>query len=392
VTISLEKWKPIFPVLTCFWLIVSCSTDDDPNPSLKLVQERDILPDNELAHRPDVVAIDNLLYLAYAAESQSGLGFKLLRLDSDANPSGDSFELYSASGLPTDIRVSQGEDGFWSAFETLDMPPPDACGKHILNAADYTITADGIELAAYETGLASGCPTTPDFMQHPPPANELPTNPKAVDDPTPLYLAGDYYILLRAWSLSNEQYYSSVQHVLRYDQDFNLLSQCLLDLGSVFAWQRFVLSQNSLLRIEEQVFLIAGIQDGPPLPEYNSDIYALALTADLCAPAGQLIPLVQNERYTTRVTASHYADGRLYLNYLVKDTNMNSQNDQGYLAVFEVDHTVVPYKFSLLSEIIFQEQGVQDSHSSFALLDDKVYVFYQGETERILLKVFEWSI
>lgn len=332
--------------------------------SLELLSQRDVTPAGSPANRPDVTLVGGELWLAY---NTGGRGLRLQRYDTALVAQGAATELVAAQGeLATDVRVGRSGELFWYAAETVSMP--DDCSHHFLNAAVYQPTTPPAQKLA-ATHLATGCPTSPAFIQQP---SALPTKPEAVDDPTPFFHRGTRYVLTRAWPLAKP-----VHHLRRLDEQLAVAAETLLDTSALVPNRQ--LGQNVLLHIDGKPFLVGGFQSGPPMPPNTSELYALELTDDLQGFAGAAIRLSVPATYAYRVTRARHVNGTLILNYV----DMQPQTTREYLALFDVRNG-----FAFLSQMQVQDHQVVDNHSSFEVLDDRLVLFQQQDGEKLSMKAF----
>jgi len=325
--------------------------------------------------RPEVIVIDNRIFFAFQVADT----FKLVELNEDLSYKSPVYDIFSGPDTrdPHDIRLATDGTNLWYAFETVIKRIMSTCDGHFLNIAKYDISGDKPNLENYELDIAKGCPTSKEAYMNPP--EQIPENPEAVDDPAPIFHNGKYVVLTRAWE-------GGVQHIRTFDQEFNMIEDFTLDLSLIIGNRR--LSQNALVDVEGQLYLIGGLSVGSPgNPHSDSEIYAIPLTNDLHSVAGDIIPLVKHpDKFYTKVNAARYTDGRLYINYaLVKDGNQFH-----HLGVFDVNNN-----FSSLTQIQFQDVSFEFNHASIEVFRDRVYVFYnEGETtgnSDVLGQVFEWA-
>ena len=363
---------------TC--LVWGCHTTEASEPpafALVQIDAQNVTPIGRNGFRPDVVTIQDTLYLAY--NDAAARGFRLIRLREDLTTVEPVVDLYSARApidFPTDIRVAAGAPNtFWSAFETV---VPDAtstaCDERWVNAAIYDAAGAEPSLSASAVDLITGCP--------PPNAGAsraLIYNNPVADDPTPFYHQGSYYVMARSAM-------GPMLHFHSYDAALQETENFIVDLEPTIGDQN--ISQNTLISIEGQVYLIAGVASGPPvIPTSTSQLLAIPLAADLRSVAGAVVELLTDPtQYNTRSTSAIYDDGRLYTNGLDSwaDAGDGTTTTAGYLHVFDVAGG-----FSVLERIEIERGSSVDSHSSLAIIGGKVYVFYQGEGQQLLVKVFE---
>jgi hypothetical protein len=133
------------------------------------------------------------------------------------------------------------------------------------------------------------------------------------------------------------------------------------------------------LHIDGSPFLVAGFPSGPPNGASTSELYVVRLSDDLLTFDGEAVRLdVSDATFPQRVTRARHVNGTLIINYV----------DQGLatrelLALFDVGAG-----FAFLSQVQVQDHQVVDNHSSFEILDDRLYLFQQEDGEKLSAKVF----
>ena len=364
--------------------LISTNSSECVDDTCRLVeiQSKDVTPTGRRVFRPDVVSIGSVLYLTH----NDGTGWanrelKLLSLDENLEPIGSVVNLFSEGGAPTDIRVSSDGNHLWYAFETVTGRQP-GCSNHFVNAAVYDVSKHP-KLISGETRLSTGCTGGMSRFRIDP--QTIPINPVYADDPTPFYHKGKYYILTRAWA-------GAVQHVRAYDNNLNELESFTVDLEPVIGERK--ISQNALVDIDNQIYLIAGVMNGPPISENAiSNTYAIPLSHDLKQTDGDMVPLViENNEFNNQATSARYHDGKLYINYVDAWGGVVGarRNAAEYLIVFDVKDD-----FNQIEKIKIQQETSTSNHpgyhSTLDLLNGKVYFFYGGDNKSILAKVFEWQ-
>ena len=338
----------------------------DKPTSLELESELDVTPTGLQAHRPDVTMVNGELWLAYAAET---VGLQLQRFDTDLNPVGDALDLEDATEAPTDVRVGLANGRFWYAFETVAAPTSD-CEHNFLSVAAYS-AAEPPVLSASGRHIATGCPSSVEFIQNP---SGVPLHPEAVDDPTPFFHHGVPYVLTRAWCCAGVQ----LHHLRRLDGELAVAEEVLLDSDSFVP--DGILAQNTLVHVNGRPFLVGGFPSGPPAPPFTSKLVMVELADDLSSFIGEAAYLnVPNATYPQRVTRARHVNGTLVVNYVDRYAGAATRE---LLALFDVAGG------AFLSEVQVQDHEVVDNHSSFEIVDDRLYLFQQQDGERLSAKVF----
>jgi len=342
--------------------------------SLELLSQKDVTPEDQQAHRPDVLAIKGELWLAYVNNSS---GSMLQRFDASLNKIGQAIALQNANEdkMTTDIRVGNADEEFWMAYESI-LSPEIACNEHFLNVASYAGYPPQVSKKAFH--IAKGCALNKNYIDNP---VGLPANPEIADDPTPFYHKGVRYVLTRAWGDR------TIQHLRKLNADLSVAEDILLDTSAVVPnGQAKRMSQSALLHIDGKPYLVAGFSTGMWVDSNTSELYILQLSDDLRSFLGKAVRLpITGVKFPTRVTRALYVDGTLIINFI--DSFVYPQNGPKtteYLALFDVASG-----FSLLSQIKVQDHGVADNHSSFEILNNRLYLFQQQDGEKISAKIFQ---
>jgi hypothetical protein len=337
--------------------------------SLTLLSQSDLAA-GKAAYRPDVTAIGGELWLAY----NTGEGVMLQRLGADLAERGERVALLPArpaGEMTTDVRVDSAKGQPWMAYETVLIPEV-ACGEHFLNAAAYTGSPP--RLSAHAERIASGCALNKEFVEHP---TGLPANPEIADDPTPFCHRGARYVLTRGWGTS------TVHHLRKLDAELRVSEETLLDTSAVVPGRQ--MSQSALLHIGGRPHLVAGFSSGVWVPPNTSDLYLLPLSDDLRSFSGRAVRLpVTGRTFPTRITRARHVNGTLIINFIDAFVVADSLKVSEHLALFDAGAG-----FSLLGQLQVQDHAVADSHSSFEVLDDRLYLFQQQEGQKISAKVFQ---
>ena len=385
------------PVVSYFSIVDNGSNDptydagamrmvgDPQPPSYTLLKTLDIspilAPDGSGVGRPDVIAIEDELYLAYGILTKRNHHLVIMKPDLDSTFIYDSpLELFSGyHDFSVDIRVSKANNQLWYAFED-NIFNANVGEKHFLNAAWYSETnsliGQQIDIAI---GITTGIPEA--FLVDP---GDVPPNPEAADDPTPLWHNNSYYIFTRAWSGWIEEFTPNSNHHVRvFNEIFEKTDDFILDLSTIIPSK--TLSQNTLIKIDGQIFLIGGFYDARDDIPGGSSIYAIPLSDDLRSTVGEKIPLlVEPGRWFYKVTAARMYKGKLLINYQEFLSGDSSQN----IAVIDVENG---YELLTTIEISTEPLGggeIFANHTTFEILNDRLYVFYPEAGMRIYAKIF----
>ena len=343
----------------------------------QIIDETRVSPKDGQYGRVEVISIDNRLFMAL--NNKDFKTFHLIELNKDLSFKSPSYNLFSNSPKrdSIDIRLASDGENLWYAFESLLPNRSVDCKSRFLNIAKYDISNGKPDLTNYKIDIATGCPMTLRRKEADELGIEIPNNPELLDDPTPLFYNGKYVVLTRAWE-------GSVQHIRTFDQNFNLIEDFTINLKNMLGNRE--LSQNSLVVIKDQLYLIGGLRNGAPAgKDSDSYISAIPLSENLKYVNGEEIKLLINpNKYYMKVTSAKYVEGKLYINY-VKAGDGQFQ----HLGVFDVGNN-----FASLAQIQFHDESVNVNHASIEVIGNKVYVFYPEDDHGIpiiLGKVFEWQ-
>ncbi len=380
-------------IFLCLFIIACTASagyshDETDNPadsgSLTLLNTIDISPilspNGDRVGRPDVVAIGDTLYLAYGILTERNFHLIKLKSDLELTPiDGSVLELFSGChDFSVDIRVSQANQRLWYAFEDNKWNAA-VDSTHFLNAAWYsstnTLVAEQTDIA---TGISTGIPEGFQINQ-----NDVPLNPEAVDDPTPLWHNNSYYIFTRAWSGWIDEFTPvSNHHVRVFNEIFEKTDDFMVDFSTVLPGKS--LSQNTLVDINGQIYLIGGFYSARNDIPAGSSVFAVPLADDLKTTVGDAIPiLVEPGKWFHKTTAAIMNNGNLYFNYQELIPGGNTQN----LAIIDVSNS-----FELLSTIEISRDlsgEIIASHVTFEIVDDRLYIFYPAPGGQIHARIFD---
>ena len=373
------------------FMIISCGGAGDnegssaTTNSFTLLKTMDISqklsPEGEKVGRPDVIAIENTLYLAYGILGKRNFHLVKMKADLDLTLIEDSAtELFSGyNDFAVDIRVAKANNNLWYAFED-NKYTGEIGNTHFLNAAWYS---ENSNLIGKQTDIASGILTTiPEAFSVS--SSDVPSNPEAVDDPTPLWHNNSYYILTRAWSGWIDEFTpNSKQHIRVFNDNFEKTDDFVLDLSTIIPGK--TLSQNTLIDIDGQVFLIGGLYNTRDDISGGSSIYAIPLSDDLKSTIHEKIPLMTEAgKWLFKVTAAKVYNKNLYINYQEILPGETTQN----IAVFDIVNNFEFIKSIEISRSLVGE-GVVANHTTFEIVNDRLYIFYPESSNRIYTKIFD---
>jgi len=357
--------------------------EQNNNNSFELLNTIDISsilsPNGGGVGRPDVIAIEDELYLAYSILTERN--HHLIKLEADMNITmiGSPVELYSGThDFSVDIRVSKANNKLWYAFE--DNKYGEVLeDTHFLNAAWYD---DSHNLIGQQTDIAIGLVTTIPSAFSVNPNDITFSDPEATDDPTPFYHNSSYYIFTRAWSGWIDEYTTNSKHHIRvFDEYFNKTDDFILDLSSIIPNK--TLSQNTLIDINNQIYLIGGFYNKRNDIQGGSAIYAIPLSNDLKTTNGDKITLIDDAgQWFFKTTAAKIYNGYMYLLYSELLSGKSTQN----IAIFDVNNN-----FNLIKRINVSSAApgeITANHATFEIISDKLYIFYPEADERIFVKIF----
>jgi hypothetical protein len=331
--------------------------------------------------RPDVIAIQNELFLAYSILAERHHHLVKLNPDLDLTLVETSpLELFSGyHDSSVDIRVSEANNELWYAFED-NRWNAGVDSTHYLNAAWYS---SANTIIGQQTDIAIGITTViPEaFLIDP---SDVPLNPEACDDPTPFWHNDSYYIFTRAWSGWIEEFTPNSKHHVRiFDETFEKTDDFILDLSTVAPGK--TLSQNTLIDIDGQVYLIGGLYNMRNDIAGGSSVFAIPLSDDLkTAEQGKVPLLAENGQWFFKVTKAKEYDGKLFINYQQYISGYDTQN----IAVFDIGNSFELIWSAELSRFSLGGEGIIGNHTSFEILNDRLYVFYPEIGQRIFAKIF----
>ena len=339
-------------------------------------------PNGKGVGRPDVIAIGNELYLVYGIIRVRNHHLIRLEADSDLNPIDSTpIELYSGThDFSIDLRVSKANNKLWYAYED-NLFKGDVDKAHFLNAAWFS---ESIDLIGQQNDIATGVKTTiPSAFEVDPSA--VPANPEAVDDPTPFWHNNSYYIFTRAWSGWIEEFTPNSNHHVRvFNESFEKTDDFMLDLSTIIPGK--TLSQNTLIDIKGQVYLIGGFYNMRMDVEGGSYVYAIPLADDLKTAVGEKIPLLtEASEWFHKVTSARVYEGKLFICHQHYYDGYDTQN----IAIFDIENNYELIKNIEVSKFKLGEgKGVGANHITFEILNDMLFVFYPESKLRIFAKIF----
>ena len=197
-----------------------------------------------------------------------------------------------------------------------------------------------------------------------------------MDDPTPFFHDGKYYVLTRTFA-------RSILHIRVFDSHFKELESYILDLKSIVDGYSF--NVNSLVKIENEIFLITSIHNDPPHKVHSKAyIVGIRLHNNLKKAHPNRIDLTKGTDYEIYVSSAKYRKGKLYIVHDVI-TDLNGGH-RGILRVYDTKDN-----FKLIKSIVINEGKMIDNHITIELLDNMLYVFYNTPDERIKVKMFSES-
>ncbi|MFA5340034.1 MAG: hypothetical protein WC317_07820, partial [Candidatus Omnitrophota bacterium] len=260
-----------------------------------VISDSSISPAGTKAARPDALLSGGKFYVSYLQVSPLRT-FRLLVLDKNLTLLG-STDLFSGKNQPTDIRVCSGPgDSFFYAFETTNFRK--GIPNH-LNIARYVFTESLPTLASSKTEVAAAMPVViPDGLPR--------SGDDLADDPAPFIYRDCFYVITRKWE-------SAILKVRSFSTDLDHLETREMDLGKSFPG--LYLSVNSMVDIEGQPYLIAGVFNGPPIDRrFFSYIAAIGLD-DTMTKAGNPIVLSRTKCYEDNVACARHSGGILFVGY-----------------------------------------------------------------------------
>ncbi len=331
--------------------------------------------------RPDVIGIEDTLYLAYGILTERN--HHLVKLKADTNLtvlSISPIELFSGyHDFSVDIRVSKANNNFWYAFEDNEWNA-EIDSSHFLNAAWYS---ENGTLIGQQTDIATGITTCipQAFSVNP---DDVPPNPEACDDPTPFWHNNMYYIFTRAWSGWIPEFTPNSNHHVRvFNKNFESIDHFMLDLSTVIPGKS--LSQNTIIEINNQILLIGGFYNARNDVRGGSSIYAIPLSDNLTSTINVAIPLLTEAgSWFHKVTTARVYNEMLFINYQEYVDGNNKQK----IAIFDIGNSYELITTLEISCFPLNGEGVTANHTSFEILNDMLFVFYPELNQRIFTKIF----
>ena len=371
-------------LLLCVMLIVSTFGETVKSQTLINTVDISTLLSQDGVGRPDVIGIGDTLYLAYSILTERNHHLVKMQADTDLTVlSSSPIELFSGNhDFSVDIRVSKANNKFWYAFEDNEWNA-EIDSTHFLNAVWYS---ENDIIIGQQTDIATGITTTiPEAFSVDP--NDVPPNPEATDDPTPFWHNNLYYIFTRAWSGWIPEFTPNQNHHIRvFNDNFDLIDDYMIDFSTIIPDK--TLSQNTLIDIDGQIFNIGGFYNARDDIAGGSSIYAIPLNNNLTSTINNAIPLLTDTgKWFFKVTASKYYNGKLFINYQELLQGATTQN----IAIFDVINNFELDTIIEISSFPLGAGGVIANHTTFEILNDKLFVFYPETNNRIFAKIFDLS-
>ena len=352
-----------------------------------IIHLKDESGNNLVGSRPEVGIVGNNVVLLY----NGGNVLNEILLDKNMNSVSNVNSLFPGTVFDperlTDIRTVLADGKLFYAFEKMERFISVDCNGNALNAVLYNISENELSLVSTTSDVAYGCPMGIALMNvgcSPQERANGCTNTvsgsisekdfagkEATDDPTPFYLNGTYYILTRI-------NYGNYAVVRSFDSQMNLLSEKHLDLSAVLVSPEYTLNQNSLVRINNHNYLIAGISNGPPNGTAESKIYEIPLSDDLSTVSGtpQVLAYRQGE-YSTASKSSKLIGNNLFVVYEV----LNDAKHGVYVEEFDTTQN-----FRSLGRILVESAKIADNHTPLVVVDGSIYAFYEYSDNSIIAK------
>ncbi len=370
--------------LLCIILLASLFGETVKSQTLiRTIDISTILSSNGVG-RPDVVAIGDTLFLAYGIRTQRH--HHLVKLKPDTNLtvlSAHPIELFSGyHDFSVDIRVSKANNKFWYAFEDNEWNAR-IDSTHFLNVAWFS---ENLSLIGQQTDIANGITTGfPEAFSVNP--ADVPPNPEATNDPTPFWHNNLYYVFTRAWSGYIPEFTPNQNHHIRvFDNNFDMIDDYMIDFSTIIPGK--TLSQNTIIDINGQLFVIGGFYNYRNDFSGGSSIYAIPINDNLTSTINQAIPLLSEAgSFIQKVTSARVYQGMLFINY----QQFIAGQDKQKIAIFDITNNYHLITTLKISSFPLGGGGVIANHTSFEILNDLLFVFYPELNQRIFAKIFDLS-
>lgn len=365
----------------CIILLISIFGQNAKSQTLiKTVDISTILSQDGVG-RPDVIAIGDTLFLAYSILTERHHHLVKLQADTSLTVlSASPIELFSGyHDFSVDIRVSKANNKFWYAFEDNEWNAS-VDSTHFLNVAWFS---ENLNIIGQQTDIATGITTgIPEAFSVNP--ADVPPNPEACDDPTPFWHNNLYYVFTRAWSGWIPEFTPNQNHHIRvFNDNFDLIDDYLLDFSTIIPGK--TLSQNTIINIDTQMFLIGGFYNYRQDVSGGSSIYAIPLNNDLTSTINDTIPLLTEAgEWFHKVTSARVYNGMLFINY----QQYIAGNDKQKIAIFDLGNNYELITTLEISSFPLGGGGVVANHTSFEIFNDLLFVFYPELNQKIFTKIF----
>ena len=347
--------------------------------SLTKVKQIDVTPivDGEkiLGHRPDVVKINDKLYILYDYPENKKTNVFLLVLNKDLSQDSFASELFSGGeGMPTDIRTATDGENFFYGIENVKTQEDICTLPNQLGLAIYD--TKNISSVLLKENIANGAPAFALATTCPP--GVLDTS-FAVDDPTPFYYNSNYCLGIR------KNTSPPTLQIYCFDLDGESTIANEINFSSLVGETK-ALSQSAITIIDNEPWLITGAATGPPSPENSSSIYAIKLSSSLSEgeEAIEIVPAQGN--YFTRVVSAKQYGNNVLITYVKQSNDRSNSRSKVYLAAFDFTKN-----FEKVAEAVVLEQSIADDHMPLEIIGDKVYIFHQlnDSDSAIVAEVFD---
>lgn len=341
-------------------------SDQENSASTGNIQIKDITPSGINAVRPDVVKIGNDFYVNFL-ETKPEKSLGLIRIDSNLNAQylGKIYSGPNNFGVTDARMITNSNNNLWYPFEVVSST------ERYLNLASYKIDSDNIKLLYYKDKIAQGSILAPE-------KNIIPSSgSEQTDDPLPFFYDGKYYVMTRTFQ-------SPVYKVRVFDNSQAMIDNYFLSLSSVIGQSS--ISVNSLVKIENDLYMITGVFNNRPPGDFGaiSKIVAIPLENDLRKVKGAKIDLTDGKKYSIYVSSTKYKNGKLYVLYNNLTGKSGGNANEGVLEIYDVKNN-----FSLIKSIVVNGGKMIDNHMTMEFMGNKLYVFYNTAEEKLKVRIIE---
>ena len=177
-------------------------------------------------------------------------------------------------------------------------------------------------------------------------------------------------------------YKSPNQTIREFDSEFNIINTYSPSIADFVG--NNPITQNTVLEINGDLYLIGGVQIGSPGQAGSSTkIDAFKFASDLNSFTKMISLTNHPDEADTRVTAARVLGEKLFISY----QNHLVDNFAIYLEAFDIENNFA----SLGRTLVTDEQTPPDSHNSIEVADDNIYIAYIAPGGKMMVKEYSFS-